>query len=87
MKRQSILILSFVTIVLSSIQTTNAQSWNLTGNSNATTSSKLGTTNSKPLRLMTNNQTRIYVNGVTGDVGIGTGDNSNLNYRLTGNNR
>ncbi len=82
MKRKSILILSFVTIILSSIQTTNAQSWNLTGNSNATTSSKLGTTNTKPLRLMTNNQTRIYVNGVTGDVGIGTGDNSNLNYRL-----
>src|SRR5437879_12289329 len=82
MKRQSILILSFVTILLASIQTTNAQSWNLTGNSNATTSSKLGTTNATPVRLMTNNLTRIYVNGVTGDVGIGMGDNPNLSYRL-----
>src|SRR3954454_889042 len=82
MKKESILMLSFITILLSSIQTTNAQSWNLTGNSNATANSKIGTTNAIPLRLMTNNQTRIYVNGTTGAVGIGMGDNPNLNYRL-----
>ena len=46
--------------------------WSLVGNTNATTSSKLGTTNSIPLRLMTNNSTRIYISPSAGYVGIGT---------------
>jgi hypothetical protein len=45
--------------------------WSLAGNSNATTSSKLGTTNSIPLRLTTNNSTRLYIS-TGGNVGIGT---------------
>lgn len=50
---------------------TYAQSWNLAGNSNATSSSILGTTNSVPLRLFTNNAVRAYIAG-NGNFGIGT---------------
>lgn len=45
--------------------------WNLAGNSTATTSSKLGTTNNIPLRLFTNNVERLRIDG-TGKIGIGT---------------
>src|SRR5437764_15191519 len=45
--------------------------WSLAGNSNATTSSKLGTTTSIPLNLTTNNATRLFIS-TTGNVGIGT---------------
>jgi len=77
---------TFTTIAfaaLAGLQTATAQSaWNLAGNTNATASSKLGTTNAIPLRLTTNNQTRVYINATTGNVGIGSGDNSALNYKL-----
>jgi hypothetical protein len=76
-------IMTFVTALLYSLQTANAQNtWSLAGNSNATANSKMGTTNAIPLRLSTNNQTRVYINANTGNVGIGTGDNSTLNYKL-----
>jgi Chaperone of endosialidase/Secretion system C-terminal sorting domain len=53
-------------------QTANAQvNWNLTGNTNATSTSILGTTNALPLRLTTNNKTRIFIDP-SGRVGIGT---------------
>lgn len=45
--------------------------WNLTGNSNATLSSKLGTTNSIPLLFFTQNLERICIDTL-GKVGIGT---------------
>ena len=45
--------------------------WNLTGNSNATATSVLGTTNAVPLNLMTSNATRFTID-VTGKVGINT---------------
>src|SRR3954468_2751278 len=82
MKEKTALVLSFVTILIASLQTANAQSWNLAGNSNATANSKLGTTNAIPLRLTTNNKTRLFVNATTGNVGIGTGDISNPDYKL-----
>ena len=50
---------------------TNAQSWSLTGNSNTTNTSFLGTTNSKALIVRTNNIERMRVNS-NGKVGIGT---------------
>lgn len=45
--------------------------WNLAGNSNADATSKLGTTNSFPLNLTTNNATRLRISA-DGKVGIGT---------------
>ena len=45
--------------------------WSLAGNSNATTSSKLGTTNAIPLRLLTNNAVRMTIS-TAGNIGIGT---------------
>src|SRR6476619_1881123 len=82
MERKQILKMFLVAILLSGLQIANAQSWNLTGNSNATTTSKLGTTNAIPLRLFTNNQTRVYVNATTGNVGIGTGNTADPDFKL-----
>ncbi len=45
--------------------------WNLEGNSNASASSRLGTTNSTPLRLITNNAERMRITE-SGKVAIGT---------------
>ena len=47
----------------------NAQ-WQLTGNNNASTTSKLGTTNAVPLQLYTNNAARLIIDA-DGRVGIG----------------
>ena len=52
-------------------RTTMAQSWSLTGNSNAATGSKLGTTSLTPLKIFTNNLERIRIDA-SGNVGIGT---------------
>lgn len=56
------------------VQTTLAQNttpyWSLAGNSNASTSSKLGTTNGVPLRLVTKNLERLRIDSL-GRVGIG----------------
>jgi hypothetical protein len=86
MKEKLALLLSFVAILLLLLllnsQTASAQSWNLTGNSNATANSKLGTTNAIPMRLMTNNQTRVYVDAKTGNVGINTGNISDPDFKL-----
>lgn len=46
--------------------------WSLAGNSNATSTSKLGTTNAINLRVLTNNVERIRVLASNGNVGIGT---------------
>lgn len=57
---------------LSMCQVTNAQNWLLTGNAGtSSTTDFLGTTDSKPMRIKTNNQVRMYIKS-SGDVGIGT---------------
>jgi hypothetical protein len=71
MKTKSIFLFAIVLVVSGSLEKTKAQ-WSLSGNSNATTSSKLGTTNSIPLRLYTNNVNRVYISPSAGNVGIGT---------------
>jgi hypothetical protein len=54
--------------------------WSLAGNSNASsTTSKLGTTNARNLRLFTNNIERMHINYTNGYVGIGT---TSPTYRL-----
>jgi hypothetical protein len=52
------------------LQTVTAQSWNITGNNNATSNSKLGTTNLVPIKFFTNNTQRMVIDSL-GKVGIG----------------
>lgn len=65
----------FSTLLLGCCISATAQNtspfWSLAGNSNANTSSKLGTTNAVPLRLMTKNTERIRLDTL-GRVGVGT---------------
>src|SRR3954453_23230515 len=65
-------LINIAAIALLSYHTVQAQkSWDLSGNSNASVNSKLGTTNSIPLGIFTNNAERIHVDA-SGNVGIGT---------------
>jgi hypothetical protein len=49
-----------------------AQSWSLAGNSNVSSTSKLGTTNNISVRFYTNNVQRMIITPSAGSVGIGT---------------
>ena len=51
--------------------------WNLTGNSNATTTSVLGTANAIPLSLITKNTKRLVIDTL-GRIGIGTSTPANI---------
>jgi hypothetical protein len=67
----------FCLLVMAQAQNTSPY-WSLAGNSNATSTSKLGTTNAINLRLFTNNLERMRIN-TSGNVGIGTtGPNAKL---------
>jgi hypothetical protein len=82
MKTKLTLVMAAVAVLtLSNLQPAVAQSWNLTGNSDATSSSKLGTTNGIPLQFHTNNAERMRITP-SGDVGIGTTVTSSQPYRL-----
>src|SRR5437764_15341412 len=71
-----------VAFALSNLQPANAQNsspyWSLAGNSNATNSSKLGTTTSISLRFYTANGQRMILT-TNGDLGLGT---TSPSYRL-----
>jgi len=71
-----------VVLALSNLQHANAQNtspyWSLAGNSNTSSSSKLGTTNNNSLRFYTNNGQRMVLT-TNGDLGLGT---SSPSYRL-----
>ncbi len=55
-------IMPFAVLALSGLQTVNAQrAWNLASNNNATASSKSSITNATPLKLTTNNRTRVLL--------------------------
>ena len=75
MKTKLTMAMAVAVIALSNFQSTNAQNsspyWSLAGNSNTSSSSKLGTTNSVPLRFFTNNGQRMILT-TSGDVGLGT---------------
>jgi hypothetical protein len=80
--KQTIAAMAFVVSIACGTQTIYAQSWNLTGNSNATATSKLGTTNAKPLSLTTNNQTRFFIDATAGNISVGVGNLSDPRYRM-----
>ena len=72
MKQKFLLFIIATTfIILMNLQTAFAQSWNITGNSNTTSGSKLGTTNGMSLRVFTNNAERMRID-TSGKIGIGT---------------
>jgi hypothetical protein len=73
MKKICILFLTSLTIIFfqKALAQNTAPYWSLTGNSNASSTSKLGTTNSIPLRLYTKNLERLHIDTL-GRVGIGT---------------
>jgi len=81
MKKKQILVMAVCTVFLLNINVC-AQNvspyWSLAGNSNATGTSSLGTTNAQPLRFITNNSLRMIINS-SGNVGIGT---SSPSYKL-----
>lgn len=71
----------FCMVVLMNLQLIYAQNtspfWSISGNSNATSSSKLGTTNAVPVSIYTNNLERIRIDntgkvGINENLGIGT---------------
>lgn len=62
----------------------NAQSWNLNGNSGTTAGTNyIGTSDGQDLVLKTNNTERVRINS-TGQIGIGAVPNSNLAINLRG---
>ncbi len=83
MKTKTMLVMAaLAALALSILQPANAQNtspyWSLAGNSHASSSSKLGTTNSVPLRFFTVNTQRMVIT-TSGDVGLGT---TTPTYRL-----
>ena len=70
MKKKFMLFFVVIISIALSLQSAIAQSWNITGNNNATGSSKLGTTNLVPLKFFTNNSQRMVIDSL-GNVGIG----------------
>lgn len=79
MRPQNLLLLILLNAFFCAVNAQNvAPFWSLTGNSNASAASKLGTTNAVPLSLYTGNVTRLFINP-TGNVGIGT---TNPIYKL-----
>lgn len=78
-KQLFFLCMTFIAFTLQTHAQNTSPYWSLNGNNNVSSSSKLGTTNSIPLRLMTNNSTRLYISPSAGYVGIGlTSPNSRL---------
>jgi len=71
MKKISILITMLLTLITISNAQNNSPYWSLAGNNNATNTSKLGTTNSISLRILTKNLERMRVDTL-GMVGINT---------------
>jgi hypothetical protein len=73
MKKNLFLFSATITLValLNSSMLRAQSDWTLNGNSNVTSTSKLGTTNSNDVKIFTNNSERIRIK-TTGLVGIGT---------------
>ena len=72
MKKIYLVVATLFALSMSSNAQNTSPYWSLAGNSNATSTSKLGTTNNIGLRFFTNNVQRMAINSTTGAVGIGT---------------
>jgi hypothetical protein len=74
MRKQLHALLATSALTIFCMQNASAQDWHLAGNSDASASSKLGTTNNVLLRFMTNNaeRGRINTNGTWGIGDVGT---------------
>ncbi|HSB92268.1 MAG TPA: hypothetical protein VLC28_04085, partial [Flavitalea sp.] len=76
MKQRLSYVLALLTPLMNLSQNAAAQNaspfWSLEGNNNASSSSKLGTTNAVNLSLFTNNTERLRILSSNGNVGIGT---------------
>jgi hypothetical protein len=72
MRKKLHTLLAAAVVTISGMQNASAQDWHLAGNSDASSSSKLGTTNNVNLRLFTNNNERMRINASNGWVGVGT---------------
>src|SRR6476469_2886165 len=79
MKKSTLFLLMTVLLFQTLMAQNTSPYWSLAGNSNATTSSKLGTTNAIPLRFYTKNAERLRIDTL-GNVGIGT---TTIGSRLT----
>ena len=77
MKKNLFVLFIFFTSLTGMSQST-APYWSLAGNSEVTTSTKLGTTTNVGLRFYTNNVQRMIINSAAGYVGIGTGSPVNI---------
>jgi hypothetical protein len=72
MKKIYLAIATLLTLAMGSNAQNISPYWSLAGNSNATSFSKLGTTNNISLRFYSNNVQRMIISYSTGAVGIGT---------------
>src|SRR6478672_10781496 len=76
MKKSLLYTLGFTLFCTASFYVAHAQNtspyWSLAGNSNATTTSKLGNITKTALYLYTNNTPRLYISPSVGNIGIGT---------------
>ncbi len=74
MLMKSFRMLFFYFVLFAIIQNNaSAQSWNLLGNADATATSKLGTTNSQPVRIFVKDSEKMRIDS-QGRVSIGTAD-------------
>ena len=70
-QNHSIQLLFLFAIVFAANTNIAGQNWDMKGNSNSIPEPKLGTINRFPLKLVTNNITRVQID-VAGNIGIGT---------------
>ncbi|MBL7943206.1 MAG: hypothetical protein JNM00_10595, partial [Flavobacteriales bacterium] len=76
----------FITCLLAGYCLENSAQWQLTGNGDAVSTSRLGTTNSQNLNIWSGGQQRMVIKASNGDVGIGTvAPHNNLHIHGTGN--
>lgn len=77
-------LMSTLSLVQPAVAQYTSSYWSLAGNSNAASSSKLGTTTAIDLRLFANNVERMRILSANGKVGIGTTTPAALGAGISG---